>query len=66
LQQVSTTQDRQKEKRTDDLLAISDRDQLTDALYMAAAETGRGGRGHMSDNFYCLPPAITRIALVGS
>jgi hypothetical protein len=40
LQQVSTTQDRQKEKRTDDLLAISDRDQLTDALYMAAVETG--------------------------
>jgi hypothetical protein len=38
LRQVSTTQDRQKEKRTDDLLAISDRDQLADAVYMATVE----------------------------
>ena len=40
LQQVSTTQDRQKEKRTDDLLVISDRDQLAEAVYTAAVETG--------------------------
>ena len=40
LQQASTTQDRQKEKQSDDLLAISDRDQLADAVYMAAVETG--------------------------
>ncbi len=40
LQQVSTTQERQKEKPTDDLLVISDRDQLAEAVYMAAVETG--------------------------
>ena len=40
LQQVSTTQDRQKERRTDDLLVIRDRDQLAEAVYTAAVETG--------------------------